>query len=544
MTRATGAGGSLWVERADGLGGAGVWAVSAAGRESVPSAGTQQWLAAAEQMFLHRPETGSVSVVASPLPLHFVSGYVAELIGLDVAAGMEIDGVRLQGWLDTATAKGLSHLRLPAPDEHQAPSLPRPEVPAPLARAISLGIDAEWLLGGESGAQVFVFEMLKELARRTEIARIVMLSDTGGVPRALEGVAKVSGMSWTAALAGGAPVVDILHRPYLPGANVDYRRYQKAGKCVALTVLDFIAYDIPGYHESAWAWRRYRQGFDENVSLADGLFAISHYVGSRLQRQFGDRVAPVRSVLLGTDHLNGVTNTAAIDGGPAVSALDDTRFLLVLGNDFEHKNRDFAVKVFADMRDRGYEGRLVLAGFHIDLGSSYGHELSGADRHVDRIVRMGPVSAAEKTWLLRHADAVLYPTSCEGFGLVPFEASAVGTPTAFVRFGPLAETMPGVEACAGWQVRLFADHVFRLMADPEAQVRQILAAGASLTWAAHVDRVLCGYQHLLSDETAWRARRRALPGPGVRAARAIDSLIDRVTNKLRRLAGRASGRAH
>ena len=97
---------------------------------------------------------------------------------------------------------------------------------------------------------------------------------------------------------------------------------------------------------------------------------------------------------------------------------------------------------------------------------------------------MGSVSRDEKAWLLQHAQAVLYPTSAEGFGLVPFEAAAVGTPTAFVRFGPLAETMPDVDACAAWQVRAFADHVFQLLAVPSRQVTQIRAAAANLTWSA------------------------------------------------------------
>ena len=122
---------------------------------------------------------------------------------------------------------------------------------------------------------------------------------------------------------------------------------------------------------------------------------------------------------------------------------------------------------------------LVMAGFHLHHGSSFDHELSGAGRHSRHVLRMGPVTRPEKTWLLRHADAVLYPTSSEGFGLVPFEAAALGVPTAFVRFGPLRETLPGVGACSGWQLDAFADHVLNLIADPSAQLSQIREAGAA-----------------------------------------------------------------
>ena len=153
---------------------------------------------------------------------------------------------------------------------------------------------------------------------------------------------------------------------------------------------------------------------------------------------------------------------------------------------------------------------------------------------------MGSVSPAAKRWLLRHAEVVLYPTSSEGFGLVPFEAAAFDTPTAYVAFGPLREMLPGVDACSGWQVRAFADHVFRLVTNPAAQVNQIRAAGAALTWASHADLVLDGYRHTLAAGGSWRTRNRSVPGVAVRLDRTIAEYQYRIQRKLRRLTGRKS----
>ena len=579
MSGAGEAGGAVWVERVHGRDDVDVWVVSASGRDVLQRPEVKTWLESVRRIFDAHSEIASVSMVAAgearaffqddrgitavqagaaALPLCMISGRVADLVGLTDADDTTSCAIPVfQRWIETATLKGLIHLWLvaEAPTGLSMPLRAVPALPDEHARfvpadllitadstpmAISVGIDAAWLLGGESGAQVFVFEMLKELARRTEIAHIVLISESGGLPRSLDGVPKVAGVSWAAALAQGAPLVDVMHRPCQPGEDVDYRRYHRVARCVALTVLDFIAYDNPAYHESAWSWRRYQEAFDENVCLADCVFAISRCVGSRLERQFAHQLpGPVRSVLLGTDHLEAPSDTAVIQAvDPAVKALESTAFLLVLGNDFEHKNRDFAVRVFADMRDRVYGGLLVLAGFHLDGGSSFSHELSGAGRHADHVVRTGAVSAIDKTWLLRHADAVLYPTSSEGFGLVPFEAAALGTPTAFVAFGPLHETLAGVDASPGWQVRPFADHVFALIADPARQVRQVRAAGTSLTWASHVDQVLDGYRALVGGGAPWRVRARALPGAQARVRRTVDAFRYRVTNKLRRLAGR------
>ena len=492
------------------------------------------------------------------LPLAFVSGVTADLIGVREADDQShVARAQFDQWMAAATVKGLVHCWLVVdPSSFREAGLPPPAAAqvtnvVPFVRTdlaagtrdthtiISLGIDAAWLDNSESGAQVAAVEMVRELATRAEIERIVLLSDNGSVPRWFEGVAKISGRSWQSAMASGAPFVDILHRPYQPDMDVDYRRYHAVAQCVALTVLDLIAYDNPAYHESAWAWRRYQEIFDENVCLADCVFAISRHVATRLENQFAHRLSgPVRPIPLGTDHLAGPFDET--DGPEAdLPGLAGGPFLLVLGNDFEHKNRDFAVRVFADMRDRGYQGRLVLAGYHLDRGSTFDRELSGAGPYGHEVVRLGSVSLVVKRWLLRHAEVVLYPTSSEGFGLIPFEAAVFDTPTAFVAFGPLREMLSGVDACAGWQVRALADHVFRLRANAGGQVSQIRAAGATLTWAVHADRVLDGYRHLMRASAPWRTSSREVPGAATRFGRATAAYAYRARNKLRRLTGRS-----
>ncbi len=579
--------GSLWVQRVPGLGDVGIWVVSHAGRESLQRPAVQEWILSADRIFTERAEVASISVVPSEpanghdrtstatgivvaeaseaaLPLCFLSGRIADLIGLSSADDQQHRPVaRFEQWIETATLKGLVHLWLAAaPAVHAGsglatstrtvPSLQRGDRTLlvswrPLSdesvaqpHAISLGIDAAWLLAGESGAQVFVFEMVREMVRRPEIARVVFLSNGGAVPQSLSGTPKISGASWSDVRAGRVPRLDILHRPYQPGADVDFRHYHQAARCVAITVLDFIAYDNPSYHESRSSWRQYQRAFDEKVCLADGVFAISRYVGERLERQFAHQLSgPVRSVYLGTDHLNAPSVTESpVEPGSAIASLEHARFLLVLGNDFEHKNRDFAVKVFRDMCARGYDGHLVLAGFHLDGGSSFDHELVGAEDWVDRIVRVGAVSGPQKVWLLRRAQAVLYPTSSEGFGLIPFEAAALGTPTAFVTFGPLRETLHGVSACSAWHVRSFADHVFSLIANPSAQLEQIRAASVTLTWERCVDQMLEGYRAMLSDSTLWQTEKRVVrtTGLGKRMNQTMTDYARRAARKVRRLA--------
>ena len=116
------------------------------------------------------------------------------------------------------------------------------------------------------------------------------------------------------------------------------------------------------------------------------------------------------------------------------SADRDRPFLLVLGARFRHKNVRFALELLGALRDEhGWDGELVLAGGDVLNGSGSADDaawLLRAPEHAGAVHELGAVSQAEKAWLLANAAAVVYPSTYEGFGLVPFEAAQVGTPRA------------------------------------------------------------------------------------------------------------------
>ena len=140
-------------------------------------------------------------------------------------------------------------------------------------------------------------------------------------------------------------------------------------------------------------------------------------------------------------------------------------------------------------------------------GSS--RELEAEARAGDqRVVVLPDVSSGERNWLLRHAAVVLYPTSGEGFGLVPFEAARFGTPTAFVSFGPLAELAGELPVQAeDWSPAALAGAAAHLLADPDlarAQVEATLAAGDRYTWDRTAAVLAEAYRGLLARPPANR----------------------------------------
>jgi hypothetical protein len=124
-------------------------------------------------------------------------------------------------------------------------------------------------------------------------------------------------------------------------------------------------------------------------------------------------------------------------------------------------------------------------------------------------VRLGALEEEEKAWLYEHAAAVVFPTTYEGFGLMPFEAGRAGLPCLFAPQGPLAEVLP-VDAAViiPWDVKRSAELALPLLRDGIERSRHVeilRAAAATLpTWDDHADALMDLY-----DRAALRPEREA-----------------------------------
>src|SRR5205823_2024748 len=120
--------------------------------------------------------------------------------------------------------------------------------------------------------------------------------------------------------------------------------------------------------------------------------------------------------------------------------------LLCIGTDFLHKNIPFAMQLLAVLRrDHGWRGGLVVAGPSVRDGSSSAeaaHYLEAEPGLEGVVERIGTVDEAEKAWLMANATALVYASSYEGFGLVPFEAARAGTPCIWAPQSSLGELLP------------------------------------------------------------------------------------------------------
>ena len=232
---------------------------------------------------------------------------------------------------------------------------------------------------------------------------------------------------------------------------------------------------------------------------SDGITTISADVAQRLQRQV-PLLDPrrVRPIPLGLDHieLGNVPHEVPADIAGAGSALTARPFLLVLGNDFLHKNRDFAIRVWQELLQSGVSCDLVLAGLHVRGSSSREAEELALAGHVDlrgQVHFFGHVSSQARAWLLSHAAAVVYPSSAEGFGFVPYEAAALGTPSTFTLFGPLAELTGVTNAPTSWNISAYVDDLRGLLTDEVAATKRITELTRVIenrSWANFADELV------------------------------------------------------
>jgi glycosyltransferase involved in cell wall biosynthesis len=161
----------------------------------------------------------------------------------------------------------------------------------------------------------------------------------------------------------------------------------------------------------------------------------------------------------------------------------DPPFMVCIGNNFRHKNRLFALKLLAHLHQRGWNGRLILAGAHVEHGSSSGEEGAYLTTHRElaaSVHELPAVDEDEKAWLYANGDAILYPTVYEGFGLIPFEAAQAGTPCLFAPQAALAETLPAEAATVvPWSPEETAERVLPLLHDGDERRQHIALVAAA-----------------------------------------------------------------
>ena len=392
---------------------------------------------------------------------------------------------RLHPWLEAArrdeSALGLGPLR-------------RSLLRARVARTRpSITIDARSLGLATGGTQTYAAALPLALARSERLAIRVVVSRNDAPSAVVDEFerAGVEVVSYEQAAAGLART-DVVHRPQQVFTASDLRLLRMLGERIVVTQPDLISYRNPTYHHSAEDWEEHRRRTRLALAAVDRVIFFSEH--ARTDAVAEDLIEPGRTAVAGI----GVQrpDEGAERRQPAAVPLGRS-LLVMIGADYMHKNRLFALKLVDELRrNHGWDGLLVLAGAHVDHGSSAEAEaeLLGARPELNaHVLDLGPVPEPEKRWLLEHAQALLCPSTYEGFGLTPLEAAAAGLPCIYAACTSLSEVVgPEAATIVPWDAAASADGAVGLLRPGEQRDEHLAALAAALRradWEPIVERL-------------------------------------------------------
>jgi len=368
-----------------------------------------------------------------------------------------------------------------------------------------IAIDATCIGGPVTGTQLHTLGLIRALAlsKKPAIHLSIIVHDhidksnLFGVDTLVDEVVSLSTLK-----SLSEPRFSLVHRPFQLQRMEELIFLRTIAHRIVVSVLDFIAFSSIGYALNYADWERYRALVRLACSVADGITLISEDVRQDAIHQ-GILIDSERVCVTppGTDF-----RWADISAGIDEARMPTQPFILVLGTNFRHKNRLYALRIMHTLIHKyKWEGKLILAGPKVSWGGSEVEEEAFLQQNPEvraRVHDLGPVTESEKQWLLSHSSLVFYPSTYEGFGLVPFEAAAAGTPALTARTTALAEVLgDGVAYLDSFDPQSGADLVWRFLTDSELSARQvevIQARMSNFTWAITAQKTWDFYQKILS----------------------------------------------
>ncbi len=369
-----------------------------------------------------------------------------------------------------------------------------------------IAIDATKMGGPLTGTQVHTLELIKALVKipglKAHLSMIVPdhIRESDLPEEIKEAVYKIYHLSDFRGV--DRPYFHLIHRNFQLQSSSELAFLRRIAERVIISQLDFIAFSNPAYLNSPGEWTDYRETTRMAFNIVDGIIFLTRHVLEEASH-WGLHIDPDRTQVIppGTNHL---LPLSSLDASPG--RLPDPPYILMLGTSFLHKNRLYALKVFKILKvTYGWRGKLVFAGPTPSAGGSESLEMAFLRDNPDLqplVCYLGPVAEEEKVWLLKNASLVLYPSTREGFGLVPFEAASVGTPALTARISALTEVLGDeVIYLENFDPEEGAAVVWSFLSDPEIRAYQVQALQkrmATFTWEEAAARTWDFYQHILN----------------------------------------------
>ncbi len=175
----------------------------------------------------------------------------------------------------------------------------------------------------------------------------------------------------------------------------------------------------------------------------------------------------------------------------------ETKVVLNVGSCVPRKNVEAAIRALGALRRRGVDAHLV------QIGGRFGpaHLDAIAAEQVARYVHQEPaVSEATLVAAYYASDALVLPSTYEGFGVPALEAMATGLPIVTSGAGGLAEAVGDAALVVEPEPSTLADALARVLGDGALRA-QLIERGrqrtAAYSWSAVAAKIRAVYAELL-----------------------------------------------
>ena len=374
---------------------------------------------------------------------------------------------------------------------------------------LRVAVDATALLDRPTGIGVYVAELVAGLGRRPDVeatAFAVSLRGRGrlgsAMPPGVSAVARplparVARGVWrhrdrpTVAYLSGP--VDVVHGPnYVvpPGGDA----------AEVVTVSDLSAVHFPEMcTPDVLQWPLL---LERALARGAWVHTISEFVADEVRSHFpaaAGRTVAVPLAIRRPDPADSRTDAAR---GRHLAGSD--RYVLALGTVEPRKDLPTLVAAFDRLAGDDPELRLIIAGPD-GIGSEALGRARDQARHRRRIVRLGWVDDEQRLALLRGASVLAYASRYEGFGLVPLEAVAAGTPVVATAVGALPEVLgDGAVLVRTHDADALADGLAQVLADRSLASKLVERGGARVDrfdWDRTVAGIVGLYRQAVSANT-------------------------------------------
>ncbi|MGN6695637.1 MAG: glycosyltransferase family 4 protein [Aquihabitans sp.] len=225
------------------------------------------------------------------------------------------------------------------------------------------------------------------------------------------------------------------------------------------------------------------------------IHTVSEFVAAEVRDAFPDAAERVVAVPNGI-RLPGPAD-ATSDAAAGRYLAGGQRYVLAVGTVDPRKDLPSLVAAFTEVALGDPDLRLVIAGAD-GLGSEDLDRAIAGSPLQRRIVRLGTVPDHQRLALLRGAAVVAYPSRYEGFGLVPLEAMAVGTPVVTTAAGAVPEVVGDAALVVPVGDTGALARSLALVLEDEALAQDLGDAGEArvlqFPWSATVDGLVALYR--------------------------------------------------